>query len=488
MFIFMTFPCIFLINAALLEVRLHFPITKLNDAYYEATSDNTLFGINYVTCFDAQDYSQNSCPGGEGVFTTLLRITPNNFVGNDTWSISLPVNDWIGNGYVDIYTPQVYAPNGDSYYQSPVTACTQKEIYEMGGEMCQQQGSAWTVFIDTSDIVLDVYPAFGVEEGTTYTILPDLYSPQLNNSRNVSAYVPSSITQNTVKRPVGVLILLDGSQAIVDTFSRRGGFEAGQAEGSVPESIMIGITALEFALAGDFDERTYEMTYAESLDDSQSCPQGNGPTGGSDKLLDWIDSEVIPQALESLGMECGEVSIAGGSLGGLTSCYAASKYPHVFARALCMSLTNCFNFGVGGLAPVIETNFETSKLAPKSVIQLMGAEGLVEVFGDSNETQYDFMVKDELAWRSIGLEPMSWNVDKVEQMWSGAPFGYWSEIPAPENAIMTFILPGGQHAQTTWEREFAMSLAPLYRPSPSNPTRLPLSETIRYISPTLASN
>jgi hypothetical protein len=44
------------------------------------------------------------------------------------------------------------------------------------------------------------------------------------------------------------------------------------------------------------------------------------------------------------GHSLGEVSIAGGSLGGLSSCYAASKMPLVFQRALCMSPSNCFNW------------------------------------------------------------------------------------------------------------------------------------------------
>jgi len=471
-----------------LNLKLHFPEAGLDSNYEEVTQDPTLFGVNFITCFNAQEYNHTSCPGGEGVFSEYLLITQDHFIGNDTWQISIPIgNEYIGPLYIDVYAPQAFAPSNEGLYASTVKACTQKEVYEMGGEMCQQQGNAWTLQVDdgSADLNLDIYPAFGVSTGDTYVLLRELYSPQLNNSRNVSAYVPSTISQNTVKRPVNIMILLDGSTSIVNTFAKRGGFETGQADGSVPESILIGITDLEFALAGNLEQRTYEFTYAEQIDVSLSCPQGTGPTGGSDKLLEWIDEIVIPKAVEALGMQRGEVTIAGGSLGGLASCYAATKNPAVFERALCMSLTNCFNFGTGGLAPVIAANYEASGKAPKSVVQFMGAEGVVATWGTSNQTQFDFMVNDELAWRSIGLVPMTSAANLSTQMWPGASFGYTSELPAPEHAVMSVILPGGQHAQTTWEREFAIALPYLYRPNSTDPYRIPVSETLRYISPTI---
>ena len=361
----------------------------------------------------------------------------------------------------------------------------------MGGEMCQQQGSPWTVVVNDDDVKVDLYPSFGVGAGKTWDLLPDLYSPQLNNTRNVSAYVPSSVMQNTVKRPMDVMILLDGSKSIVNTFAKRGGFEAGQATGTVPESVMLGISTLEFALSGNFGQRSYELTYAGQVADlSMTCDNGS-PNGGTDLLLDWLDTVVIPAALEALGMARGEVSIAGGSLGGLASCYAATHNPGVFARAVCMSLTNCYNWGTGGLVPVIAANYEASGgQAPKAVLQFMGAEGLVETFGADNATQFDFLVREEQAWRAAGMEPMTWSQVVHTSMWApAAPFGYASLAQAPDHAIMSVILPGGQHAQTTWEREFAFALGHLYRPGrakdPHHALRAPMAETARYLSPAI---
>ena len=56
-----------------------------------------------------------------------------------------------------------------------------------------------------------------------------------------------------------------------------------------------------------------------------------------------------------------------GSLGGLTSCYAAAKYPETYARAVCSSPTNCFNFASGGLTSVIKNNYKTSGKRPKTM-------------------------------------------------------------------------------------------------------------------------
>lgn len=92
------------------------------------------------------------------------------------------------------------------------------------------------------------------------------------------------------RRPVNVMVLLDASEAVVDNFARRGGFEAGQALGTVPESIMVGISTLEFTLKGTypFDQRGYELTYEQQLPDNQTCvlQAGGAPTGGSDLLLE----------------------------------------------------------------------------------------------------------------------------------------------------------------------------------------------------------
>ena len=175
------------------------------------------------------------------------------------------------------------------------------------------------------------------------------------------------------------MILLDGALSTVECYSTRTGFEAGQIMGVVPESIMIGITTVDFAYQLDFDQRTYELTYEPALDFPGSSCIGGSRTGGSPLLLQWLDEDVLPAVLANLGevgvgMERGEVSITGGSLGGLTSCYAAAARPDVFKRAVCSSPSNCFNFQSGGLSSIITSNYAATGIAAKTVIQFLGQE------------------------------------------------------------------------------------------------------------------
>lgn len=101
---------------------------------------------------------------------------------------------------------------------------------------------------------------------------------------------------------------------------------------------MIGIQTVQFVLEGMpqtmGNQRGYELEY--------EVPLGNGPNdknlscipgpagGGTDLMLRWLDETVIPATLAKLGMSRGEVSISGGSVAGLTSCYAASARPDLF--------------------------------------------------------------------------------------------------------------------------------------------------------------
>lgn len=239
---------------------------------------------------------------------------------------------------------------------------------------------------------------------------------------------------------------------------------------------MLGVTTLEFALQGNFDQRTYELTYA-TAEPGGSCISG-ARTGGSDAFLSWVDEYVIPAAVAKLGMLRGEVTIAGGSLGGLTSCYAASRFPNSFSRAICMSPSNCFNYVTGGLAPVIASNFKLTGSIPKAVVQFLGAESYVELFG--GESQLDFLEQDESAWRGIGMTAAPVATSYTPGDPSGdTPYGYSALQDAPAHQVASFLLPGGQHSPFTWQREFSTALGLIYRSSPQDPQRPPPSTTLR---------
>lgn len=118
-------------------------------------------------------------------------------------SITRPVDaSYNGIVYFDVYAPKsvnpLYAGPPSSLVVCPIAACQASAAYEMGGEVCQQQGNAWRVLMDdaTTNATVDIFPAFGFETGATSVLLPALYSPQLDNTRDVAVYVPSTVSQN----------------------------------------------------------------------------------------------------------------------------------------------------------------------------------------------------------------------------------------------------------------------------------------------------
>ena len=175
-----------------------------------------------------------------------------------------------------------------------------------------------------------MYPAFGfpAAPGIVKTILPNYPSDIGKNTyknRNISVYLPVTVTQNTVRRKMNVLVVNDGSINEVTSYVSSG-FEVAQYNGHVPESIIIGIPQ-----KGADCNRQYEMLFeaCDSIDkwkkydrtslskppsnsyyygcpgstdssgSSKACPpelQG----GGADLYLEWIYKDVVKAVLDIL--------------------------------------------------------------------------------------------------------------------------------------------------------------------------------------------
>jgi predicted alpha/beta superfamily hydrolase len=485
-------------SAAVIDITVMFSESSLDPSFF-VDGEDRVFGLNfYSSCQDI--INTTSCPGGQASFQPQYWISTSDKTAPNTWKKVVNTgNSYTGPIRFGLFAPQLFTieANGAFVFHSSVIECADDLAdVEMTLEICGQHGTPWTVDItDTSETVpITVFPAFGIgEEGVTFVALEQFYSPQLNNSRNISVYVPPSILQNKVSRPVNIMFLLDGSDATVRSYSTRTGFEAGQIMGVVPESIMIGISTISFAYEGKFDQRTYEMTYAQALSyPSESCISGR--TGGAPLMLQWLDENVIDAVLARIGepgvgMQRGEVSITGGSLGGLTSCYAAAARPDVFKRAVCSSPSNCFNYATGGLSPTITTQNNTGD-KPYAVIQFLGSAETV----DPTFRQLDYLMREDAAWLSIGMEHLPiartshWHGSDA----AGTTHAFASlSSPVPAHVIVSYMYPTGQHAPSTWEQEFAAALPNLYRASrPANfANRVPKSEILQYLSaPSLSSS
>jgi hypothetical protein len=256
------------IQAATIDVTIHFSESSLNNNWFTATEDR-VFGVNFFSC--QSEINTPRCPGGQALFVDDLWVREDDKTASDTWLKILDTGSvYTGSVIVDVWAPLPFEINSDNelVFSSSITDCTDPHNFEMSQEICARNGQPWT--LDVTDpsqhITIDIYPNFAIgQTGNSSVLLWDFYSPQLNNSREIPVYVPHSLVQNKVQRNVDIMIVLDGSLSTIQSYSLRTGFESGQLMGSVPESIMIGINTLSFAYDLDFNQRTYELTYEESL-------------------------------------------------------------------------------------------------------------------------------------------------------------------------------------------------------------------------------
>jgi predicted alpha/beta superfamily hydrolase len=132
---------------------------------------------------------------------------------------------------------------------------------------------------DVTKGTVDVYPWFFNTQGTL-KVFKDVYSPQLNNSRDVIVYMPPSYTENTLKVHKNVLVMHDGN----NLFDRETAFMGNSwlvqntldpliYEGQIEEVLVVG--------AYNTGDRMYEYTY--SFDPSE------GFGGKGDIYLNWIE-------------------------------------------------------------------------------------------------------------------------------------------------------------------------------------------------------
>jgi hypothetical protein len=156
--------------------------------------------------------------------------------------------------------------------------------------------------------------------------------------------------------------------------------------------------------------------------------------------------------MDILEQDVKEVAITGFSLGGLMSCYASSYMPAEFQRAFCMSPSVWWN--IADLADIIETNFEVSGIAPKSVVMHIGTEEGVSYMTTLNPpTVWTDCVDDVLqAWQSIGLG----NID------DDGPTDDADMHATLNSNLVYFQSIGGVHSAVSWADAFVYGLPLMY--------------------------
>jgi predicted alpha/beta superfamily hydrolase len=91
-------------------------------------------------------------------------------------------------------------------------------------------------------------------------------------------------------------------------------------------------------------QRVYELTPTDCDPTRNDCFETQA-YGGMPTFIDFVYDEVIPAVMTQMGLEAGEISSFGYSLGGLTACWAASTRPLQFQRGFCASPSVWWNYG-----------------------------------------------------------------------------------------------------------------------------------------------
>jgi len=106
--------------------------------------------------------------------------------------------------------------SGANVWTASVTASsqdvgTQLQVKVLINDATWMKGSNSMTTILASDFSFTFYPWFGNQGGSVYLLPNSVYSPQLQNSRQIALYIPPSYSENILKPQDNVLIMHDGN-------------------------------------------------------------------------------------------------------------------------------------------------------------------------------------------------------------------------------------------------------------------------------------
>ncbi|MEH7081679.1 alpha/beta hydrolase-fold protein [Neobacillus drentensis] len=160
-----------------------------------------------------------------------------------------------------------------------------------------------------------------------------VYMSSFKHERLIRVYLPNSYREENKRFPV--LYMHDGQNVFEDEGAIKG-VSLGMKDYLDKSGLEIIVVAIDLNPEGE--ERVNEY-----------CPWGHGevskqilgyasPSGGrGEEYIDFIVSELKPLIDKNYRTIENHTSIAGISLGGLISTYAACRYPHIFKRIAALS-------------------------------------------------------------------------------------------------------------------------------------------------------
>jgi predicted alpha/beta superfamily hydrolase len=160
-----------------------------------------------------------------------------------------------------------------------------------------------------------------------------VYMTSFNQERLVRVYTPKNYNEETKRYPV--LYMHDGQNVFEDEGAIKG-VSLGMKD--YLEESGLGIIVVGIDLNPEGEERVNEYCPWVNGEISKQILGYASPTGGKgEAYLDFIINELKPLIDRKYRTRENHTSMAGISLGGLISTYAACRYPHVFKRIAALS-------------------------------------------------------------------------------------------------------------------------------------------------------
>lgn len=273
----------------------------------------------------------------------------------------------------------------------------------------------------SGDATVAFYPFFYSNAGR-YQVVPGIYSPQLDDTRDLVVYVPPSFDENPYKQYRNPILMHDGEN-LFNASTSFGGIawkcdqtiDALVAEGSMEEVLIIGVY-------NDVN-RTAEYTYSRD-------PTYGG--GDAKPYLDFLEETVLPLAAKSFRVPLPTQQrwgMIGSSLAGLLSCYAGWTRSETYDKVGCMSSSFWWD----------SQDFNNVVLeAPPA-----GGPPKVKFYLDSGDSGPGKDDKTETLAVRAHLEN----------------YGY-----AVNSTLFYFLDEGGEHNEYYWGRRFWRPMTDLYPP------------------------
>jgi len=290
-------------------------------------------------------------------------------------------------------------------------------------------GANFGISLPEDNTYIQFYPWFYSQKGS-YEVLPqEIYSPQLNNTRQLVIYTPPSYFENTLKTIKNVLVMHDGEN-LFNASTSFGGvawdcqdtIDALVVEGTIDEVLIVGVY--------NTPDRINEYTYSYAKD--CGCPLGGG--GQGDQYLDFLYDQVVPFVDNEYRIETGVENLAmlGSSLGGLISCYAGWTRPTIWGKVGCMSSSFWWN-----------------------------NEDFTNVIMNTSIPQYPLTVYLDSGTSGEGNDDMTQTITVRNHMEN---LGF--EI---NRDLFYYLDEGGQHNEYYWGRRFHVPMSDFYPTKNLNP-------------------